>query len=115
MKYRYRIKDKFTGVIHTRYYTIEQIEEGIQKHIDLSQYDIIERHIFSGISDKDQKEIYETDKIMYQVGRGRYAVYNVYTYQSAFWLRLEKQYGATFEKFQRLGYLADIEAKIHLI
>lgn len=61
MKIRYAIKNKHTGVIHFKWYTITQIEVGLSKLFDTENYDIISRDRFSGMTDINGREIYEND------------------------------------------------------
>ena len=64
LKFRYVVKNKHTGVIYFRYYTLNQIEiSGLGGLFDIENYEIISRDRLTGSQDKNGSDIYEGDKI----------------------------------------------------
>jgi YopX protein len=62
--FKYVIKNKHTGVIYYKVYSLEQIEEnGLKGLFDIENYDIIARLQYTGLNDKNKIRIFENDKV----------------------------------------------------
>lgn len=62
IKIRYVLKNRNTGKIHYKWYTIEQIEkEGLSNLFDIENYEIISRDRDIGLLDKHGDSIYDRD------------------------------------------------------
>lgn len=68
MNIRYVLKDKNTGEIHFKWYSIKQIEEGVFFLFDIGNYDIISRDRHTNQEDSEGEHIYENDIIQRHLG-----------------------------------------------
>lgn len=65
MKFRYILRNKNTGKMHKKVYTLSQIQEkGLGHLFDLDNYEITSTDLFSGLIDKNKKEVYFGDDII---------------------------------------------------
>lgn len=80
LKFRYVVKNKHTGVIYFKYYTLNQIEtSGIIGLFDIENYEIISRDRYHRVlSDLAGVDIYEGDLITHSLleGMGEPTIHN---------------------------------------
>lgn len=64
MKYRYVLKNKHTGKLHFKIYSLESIEkDGLKGLFDIENYEILSRDRFTGFTNKNEKDIYNNDTL----------------------------------------------------
>lgn len=61
---RYVLKNKHTGKIHFKVYSIEQIErEGLKGLFDIDNYEILHRDQSTGLQDSNERTIFNGDSV----------------------------------------------------